>query len=870
MAIITEATDAANDTGTTYSLSVNDLFRGNLSSGDSDWVAVNLVGGQTYTIGMVGIGALDTSVNDTLVRLRDAAGTLIGSDDDSGPGLFSNLTFTAATSGTYYIDAQSYYATETGGYGLSIVEGSRASYDVVMGAGALYRPDASWSATPATAVTVSWGVRATGPATDAQGAPASFQVLTAAQTSATQQGLVMFSDVAGLTFQQVNSGGSTDNATMLFAGYTSTTDGAGAYAYYPGSTAATANAGDVWLNNNSVSQSSLPPGGYSFFALLHETGHAVGLAHPGDYNAAPGVSITYSAYAQFREDSHQYTIMSYFDESNTTTSFSSYPDTLLLYDIYALQQLYGINWNTRAGNTVYGFNSTAGGVYDFTTNTDPVMSIWDGAGIDTLDVSGFANDQRITLVEGEFSNIGGLVGNVSIAIGAVIENAKGGAGNDTILGNAAANTLWGNGGIDNISGGGGADNIYGGDGADQLFGGDGNDNLDGGAGADILNGGAGSDAAYYSAAPSGVWADLLGYYSGTGDAAGDTYLSIENLVGSQYRDIMFGSNESNFLRGRGGDDNLYGRAGNDYLHGDDGNDYLHGGNGNDHLYGGSGQDTLVGAGGADFLDGGTGFNTVDYSASDASVRIDISNTTASTGGHAQGDTFNLINNIVGSGFSDTLYGDRWSNIIHGGAGVDFIEGRGLNDTLYGGDGNDYLYGGSGQDSLIGGAGADLLDGGAGFDTVGYSSSGSAVRVDISNVTASTGGEAQGDTFNLINNIVGSGFSDTLYGDRWSNIIHGGAGVDFIDGRGLNDTIYGGDGADWFIFTPGGGSDTLADFVDNSDRIDLRTFGFSSANDALAFATDTGTGVRFDFADGSQLNVYNVANVSDLQNDIIFA
>ncbi|MEF2547586.1 calcium-binding protein [Aurantimonas sp. E1-2-R+4] len=230
-------------------------------------------------------------------------------------------------------------------------------------------------------------------------------------------------------------------------------------------------------------------------------------------------------------------------------------------------------------------------------------------------------------------------------------------------------------------------------------------------------------------------------------------------------------------------------------------------------------------------------------------------------GEAAGDTFNFVDGIIGSQFADTLFGDQWSNILYGLAGA---------DNLYGRDGFlDYLYGGDGNDNLEGGDGADYLDGGAGFNSVYYTSS-TAVRVDISNVTASTGGEAQGDTFNLINNIVASQFSDILYGDMWSNVIYGLGGNDVIDGGGLNDVIYGGDGADWFIFTPGAGSDTLADFADNSDRIDLRSFGFSSANAALAFATDTGTDVRFDFTDGSQLNVYNVANVSDLQNDIIFA
>src|SRR6185436_16738250 len=80
--------------------------------------------------------------------------------------------------------------------------------------------------------------------------------------------------------------------------YNDPNDGAGAFAYYPGSTASTAQAGDVWLNT-SVSRVALPFASYSFEAILHETGHALGLSHPGLYNAAPGVTITYANNAQF-------------------------------------------------------------------------------------------------------------------------------------------------------------------------------------------------------------------------------------------------------------------------------------------------------------------------------------------------------------------------------------------------------------------------------------------------------------------------------------------------------------------------------------------------------------------------------------------
>ena len=147
-----------------------------------------------------------------------------------------------------------------------------------------------------------------------------FSHATTAQMTTVTQILQMYSEVCSLTFTQVSPGGFTNNATILVSDY-SANDGAGAYAYYPGSAASqtghTAVAGDLWLNT-SVSTSSLPTGSYSYFAIMHELGHAMGLSHPGKYNAALGVSITYDNSAQFTQDTQQYTVMSYFDESNTT------------------------------------------------------------------------------------------------------------------------------------------------------------------------------------------------------------------------------------------------------------------------------------------------------------------------------------------------------------------------------------------------------------------------------------------------------------------------------------------------------------------------------------------------------------------------
>lgn len=481
MARLIETSDAPETVLTPYMMQVGDEFFGKTSVGRSDWVGVTLVAGHTYTFGSVGLGARKTGVTNTELFLHNASGSAIAFDDNSGPGKSSSLTFTATTSGTYFIEVKSLAGVAEGSYGLALTEGSRVSYGVEMGAAELYRPGLSWAAAPQTATTVTWGFRFSGPATDASGDAAPFHRLTLAQQHATEYALANFSEVANITFQQVNPGGFTNQATILVGAYTSTSDGAGAYAMYPGSTLASAGAGDLWINTDSVNGSKIAMGSYSQFVFLHELGHAMGLAHPGDYNAAPGVTITYDNSAQFSEDSAQYTVMSYFDAIDTEAGApKSYADTLMMYDIYALQQLYGVNSAAHAGNDSYGFRSTVGGAYDFTANKTPLLCIWDGAGKDTLNLSGFSQAQRIDLNAGHFSDVGGYKGNVSIALGCVIENAVGGAGSDVIIGTSGINRLFGRGGDDTLIGSGGNDRLTGDGGADTFV-------FSAGSGKDIVN-----------------------------------------------------------------------------------------------------------------------------------------------------------------------------------------------------------------------------------------------------------------------------------------------------------------------------------------------------------------------------------------------
>lgn len=641
---IRESADAAASSSTTYTLGVGQTAQGNLGGGgDHDWYRITLTAGQTYTFAVVGTGG--SGVDDSVLSLRNSAGTQIAHDDDGGPGSNSTITFTAATSGTYYIDVGSFSGSDPGQYGLSFTAGNRAHYDDMMGAGNLIRGGESWSAAPGRAVTVTYSFDTSNPdQTDASGSSTAFIALSAAQRTAAQQSLALFSDVGNLTFTQAAA----NTGTMRFSAYNSTTDGAGAYAYYPGATAAAELAGDVNINNDSVDTTSIPPGSYSFFAMLHEIGHAMGLSHPGDYNAAPGVEITYANAAQLIEDSHQYTVMSYFDESNTTSSFDSYPDTLLMHDILAIQQLYGVNYSTRSGNSVYGFNANTGSVYNFSENTDPFFCIWDGGGTDTIDASRYSMAQRIDLNAGAFSNIGGLRGNISIAIGAVIENAKGGSGNDTLFGNSADNTLTGN---------------------------NGNDTLDGRAGADTLNGGAGNDTYV-----------LFGGSDTVIDSSGtDTITTMISRSLTDYAAI-----ENMTLMGTG-NINGTGNSLDNVLTGNVGNNVLDGGRGDDTLNGGAGNDTYVLFAGGDMVTDSAGTDTITSTSTRSLAGYStIENLILMGTGNINGTGNNLANGLTGNGAN---------NVLDGGSG---------NDTLNGGSGADRLNGGLGNDRLTGGSGADIF------------------------------------------------------------------------------------------------------------------------------------------------------------------
>lgn len=363
-----------------------------------------------------------------------------------------------------------------------------------------------------------------------------------------------------------------------------------------------------------------------------------------------------------------------------------------------------------------------------------------------------------------------------------IENLTGGGFADTLVGDGNANLLRGLGGNDVLIG-------FAGD--DMLEGGEGHDVLIGAAGWDSLDGGDGSDTVVYGAAIGPIEADLalgvVGEFDGATHLSDDTLSSIENVIGSNFDDIISGNSNSNFLRGLFGADVLFGR---------DGDDTLEGSEGDDLLFGGAGWD---------ILNGGAGVDTVSYNGATGPVEIDLNMGVASEfdgATHLSDDTLTGVENAFGSQFADYIRGDNNANLLRGLGGNDFLEGLGGDDTIQGGaghdfirgyDGNDNLQGGDGDDALRGGNGDDVMDGGTGFDRAaffgtpgeGLPAVGVTVSLMLQGVAQDTG--HGWDTLNGFEALSGTAYDDHLTGDdqaNWLLLVGGG-----------NDTAVGGDGDD---------------------------------------------------------------------------
>lgn len=268
----------------------------------------------------------------------------------------------------------------------------------------------------------------------------------AAQKERARQALQYWADVANIEF--VEKGTNTDGKITING-----TGGSAGMADFPYGHYA-----KVQANIGTQGGQNPTMGSQFLWLLIHELGHTLGLSHPGGYD---GQGFNYERNADYAQDTQARSVMSYWAETHQPGhKFGGrVPAAPMMDDIAAAQRLYGANTKTRNTDTTYGFNSNSGReVYSLKRGSDkPVFTVWDGGGNDTLDFSGFTQDQTINLKAESFSDVGGLRGNVSIAKGVSVENAIGGTGNDTLTGNEGNNRLTGDKGADKLYGGAGAD-----------------------------------------------------------------------------------------------------------------------------------------------------------------------------------------------------------------------------------------------------------------------------------------------------------------------------------------------------------------------------------------------------------------------------
>ena len=365
-------------------------------------------------------------------------------------------------------------------------------------------------------------------------------------------------------------------------------------------------------------------------------------------------------------------------------------------------------------------------------------------------------------------NIDGRGGHDTIEGGAGNDHIVAGSGNDLVRGGDGNDVVFGGPGMDWISGGKGDDRLFGGDGDDAIFGDDGDDFLHGEEGDDLLFGGAGDDL----------------------------------VLGGAGRDVLDGGDGEDTLSGGGGDDALFGAAGSDLLEGGDGNDLLSGQEGEDRVLAEAGDDTIVGdADGADdSYDGGCGTDTLDYSAAQCAIDVDLAEGTAASA-EIGTDTVTGIevvltgqgdDTITGSDGSERLSAGDGDDVIADGGGCDAVDAGAGDDTVVaaldaaadnyeGGEGTDTLDEGDGDDTVVASpdAARDDYEGGEGADTLDYSATMSGVLIDLKEQTA-TGIEIGTDTISGFEAIIGGAGDDHFVITEAPVSLQGGEGSDLFE------------------------------------------------------------------------------------------
>ncbi len=729
-----------------------------------------------------------------------------------------------------------------------------------------------------------------------QATPGQFQPFNAAQQAAALEALAMVSGYTNLTFTNVT--GSGDSTANIRFAQTTNPNVPSAMGYFPNDTAV---AGDIWFNPNGGPFYQTPQkGNWGYVTQLHELGHTMGLKHGHDnYSNVDLSSLLPTDNPRFGSrsldavsDGQPWSLMTYTrmpgqSQSGNQGSGIDEPQSFMMYDIAALQYMYGANFNHNSSNTVYTWNPTTGEMFingvgqGAPTANKIFMTLWDGGGNDTYDLSNyfsvyvdlrpgawstFSPSQLATPINGHPAP--GNVANALLHNGdtrSLIENAIGGFGPSVLIGNQADNTLDSGGGSGNWMWGGAGNDTYivrhsgdevvelinegydivrstvnyalaanvhveelrtasnGGTKAIRLTGNEFNQKIVGNAGDNRLDGGGGVNVLQ-------------------GNAGNDTYVvrnSADQVVEKANQGYDIVRSTVNYTLAGGvhveelrTDNNagttalrLTGNAFNQKIVGNAGDNRLDGGGGVNVLEGRGGNDTYFVRNSADQVieKANEGYDivraTVDYALA-ANVHVEE----LRTDGNAGTDAINL----TGNSFNQKIVGNAGDNRLDGGGGVNVLEGRGGNDT--------YLVRNS-ADQVIEKAneGYDIVRA-----TVSYALA-SGVHVEELR-TNSNGGTAA-------INLTGNGFAQKIVGNAGDNVIDGGGG---------KNTLTGGAGMDTFVFSTAIGAavaDVITDFLAADDTIRLSSAiftGLAAGQLAASRFKDIATGT----VDSSDRILYN--------------
>lgn len=592
-----------------------------------------------------------------------------------------------------------------------------------------------------------------------------FGTLNNQQQDAVRIALGMFSSVANLNYLELTET-AVQHADLRFA-LSDAPSTAWAYLPHPAP-----EGGDAWFNNSSGYYSAPVRGDYAHFTIIHEIGHAHGLDHAHEDSVVP-----------VSRDSIEYTVMSYrsFVGASTTSGYTNepagYSQSLMMFDIAALQHLYGANFNTNSGATIYSWSATTGEMFvngvaqGRPAGNRVLLTIWDGGGSDTYDFSNYATNLSVDLRPGSWTTTSSAqlarlhydgshlaAGNIANALlfdadpRSLIENAVGGAGNDQILGNLAANSLRGAGGNDRLYGLEGNDYLEGGGGDDILIGGSGIDRIDGGLGNDYLIGQEGND----------VLLDGAGTNTLQGGTGNDIY-AVQSIADTVFEFADEGIDEVQTFLGRytlpanvenltfvGSTDHTgIGTAQSNRLIGGAGNDYLVGGDGNDVLIDGQGLNTLQGGRGNDIYAVQSRDDTITEFANEGTDQVQTFLAQYELRPHVEDLIFvgHTAHTGIGTSEDNRLTGASYNDHLTGGGGADIFDYRNAVN------GYDVITDFDAADASSGHDQIDLTGRGLNFDDLTITAQGAGTMVSFG-----------GDTISLLNvGITSVNGADFLFG-----------------------------------------------------------------------------------------------------------